>query len=235
MHTLPLPHTVRLGDGRTLRATGSAGSFVTAWLLEPTVNSTCVLAVTASWSARVYAAARETHGWVCPLSYQFPVGRRAAVGHSTAAPRTTCACWCSPTSWCSARLACVFAAPGLARNGIRLGRPPLQRSSGLVVLELLPTESLGRVLALPAALRQGALRGQLPGGDAWRCGADGRAAADDSLLHRRPSGYSLSRLARLEVGARRSPCSTAHRLRRRVCASSFAILLVHAMHPKMLA
>ena len=123
-----------------------------------------------------------------------------------------------PTPWCSARLACVFAAPGLARNGIRLGRPPLQRSSGLVVLELLPTESLGRVLALPAALRQGALRGQLPGGDAWRCGADGRAAADDSLLHRRPSGYPLSRLARLEMGARRSPCSTVHRLRRRVCA-----------------
>ena len=84
-------------------------------------------------------------------------GRRAAVGHSTAVPRTTCACWCSPTSWCSARLACVFAAPGLARNGIRLGRPLLQRSSGLVVLELLPTESLGRVLALPAALRQGAI------------------------------------------------------------------------------
>ena len=123
------------------------------------------------------------------------------------APRPT-QCWCSPTSWCSARLACVFAAPGLARNGIRLGRPPLQRSSGLVVLELLPMDSLGRVLALPAALRQGALRGQLPGGDAWRCGADGRAAADDSLLHRRPSGYPLSRLARLEMGARRSPCST---------------------------
>ena len=40
-------------------------------------------------------------------------GRRAAVGHSAAAPRTTCACRCSPTSWCSARLACVFAAPGL--------------------------------------------------------------------------------------------------------------------------
>ena len=145
-------------------------------------------------------------------------GRHAAVGRSTAAPRTTCACWCSPTSWCSARLACVFAAPGLARNGIRLGRPPLQRSSGLVVLELLPMDSLGRVLALPAALRQGALRGQPPGGDAWRCGADGRAAADDSLLHRRPSGYPLSRLARLEMGARRSPCSTVHRLRRRVCA-----------------
>ena len=150
-------------------------------------------------------------------------GRHAAVGRSTAAPRTTCAC-CGAhhgahqhTLWCSARLACVFAAPGLARNGIHLGRPPLQRSSGLVVLELLPTD-LGCVLALPAALRQGALRGQLPGGDAWRCGADGRAAADDSLLHRRPSGYSLSRLARLEVGARRSPCSTVHRLRRRVCA-----------------
>ena len=45
-----------------------------------------------------------------------------------------------------------------------------------------------------------------------------RAAADDSLLHRRPSGYPLSRLARLEMGARRSPCSTVHRLRRRVCA-----------------
>ena len=69
MHTLPLLHTVRLGDGRTLRATGSAGSFVTAWLLEPTVNSTCVLAVTASWSVRVYVAARETHGRVCPLCY----------------------------------------------------------------------------------------------------------------------------------------------------------------------
>ena len=135
------------------------------------------------------------------------------------APRPT-QCWCSPTSWCSARLACVFAAPGLARNGIRLGRPPLQRSSGLVVLELLPTD-LGCVLALPAALRQGALRGQLPGGDAWRCGADGRAAADDSLLHRRPSGYPLSRLARLEMGARRSPCSTVHRLRRRVCAPQY--------------
>ena len=106
----------------------------------------------------------------------------------------------------------------MALGWFRLGRPPLQRSSGLVVLELLPTESLGRVLALPAALRQGALRGQLPGGDAWRCGADGRAAADDSLLHRRPSGYPLSRLARLEMGARRSPCSTVHRLRRRVCA-----------------
>ena len=69
-----------------------------------------------------------------------------------------------------------------------------------------------------AALRQGVLHGQLPGGDAWRCGADGRAADDDSLLHRRPSGYPLSRLARLEMGARRSPCSTIHRLRRRVCA-----------------
>ena len=150
-------------------------------------------------------------------------GRHAAVGRSTAAPRTTCACWCSPTSWCSARLACVFAAPGLARNGIRLGRPPLPRSSGLVVLELLPTESLGRVLALPAALRQGALRGQLPGGDAWRCGADGRAAADDSLLHRRPSGYPLSRLARLEMGARRTPCSVA---RFTGCAGEYA-------HPKI--
>ena len=31
--TLPLPHTVRSGDGRTLRAMGSAGSFVAAWLL----------------------------------------------------------------------------------------------------------------------------------------------------------------------------------------------------------
>ena len=73
MHTLPLLHTVRLGDGRTLRATGSAGSFVTAWLLEPTVNSTCVLAVTAPWSVRVYVAARETHGRVCPLCYLLPV------------------------------------------------------------------------------------------------------------------------------------------------------------------
>ena len=62
-----------MGDGRTLRATGSAGSFVTAWLLEPTVNSTCVLAVTASWSVRVYVAARETHGRVCPLCYLLPV------------------------------------------------------------------------------------------------------------------------------------------------------------------
>ena len=58
-----IPHTL----GRrpcTLRATGSAGSFVAAWLLEPTVNSTCVLAVKASWSVRVYVAARETHGRV---------------------------------------------------------------------------------------------------------------------------------------------------------------------------
>ena len=62
-----------MGDGRTLRATGSAGSFVTAWLLEPTVNSTCVLAVTAPWSVRVYVAARETHGRVCPLCYLLPV------------------------------------------------------------------------------------------------------------------------------------------------------------------
>ena len=45
-----------------------------------------------------------------------------------------------------------------------------------------------------------------------------RTAAADSLLHRPPSGGPLSRLARLEMGARRSPCSTAHRLRRRVCA-----------------
>ena len=45
-----------------------------------------------------------------------------------------------------------------------------------------------------------------------------RAADDDGLLHRRPSGYPLSRLARLEMGVRRSPCSTVHRLRRRVCA-----------------
>ena len=36
-------------------------------------NSTCVLAVTASWSARVYAVARETHGRVCPLCYLLPV------------------------------------------------------------------------------------------------------------------------------------------------------------------
>ena len=81
-HTLPFPHTVRLGDGRTLRATGSAGSFVTAWLLEPTVNSTCVLAVTASWSVRVYVAARETHGRVCPLCYLLPV----TVGVGTRGP-----------------------------------------------------------------------------------------------------------------------------------------------------
>ena len=145
------------------------------------------------------------------------------LGHSAAAPRTTCACWCSPTSGCSAHLACVFAAPGLARNGIRLGRPPLQRSSGLVVLELLPMDSLGRVLALPAALRQGALRAlrgqpQSQVREAMLEMRRGfRAADDDSLLHRRPGGYSLSRLARLEVGARRSPCS-AHRLRRRIRA-----------------
>ena len=62
-----------MGDGRTLRATGFAGSFVAAWLLEPTVNSTCVLAVTAPWSVRVYVAARETHGRVCPLCYLLPV------------------------------------------------------------------------------------------------------------------------------------------------------------------
>ena len=42
-------------------------------MLEPTVNSTCVLAVTASWSVRVYVAARETHGRVCPLCYLLPV------------------------------------------------------------------------------------------------------------------------------------------------------------------
>ena len=29
------------------------------------VDSTCVLAVAASWSARVYAVARETHGRLC--------------------------------------------------------------------------------------------------------------------------------------------------------------------------
>ena len=72
-HTLPPLHTVRLGDGRTLRATGLLAVIVTAWLLEPTVNSTCVLAVTASWSVRVYVAARETHGRVCPLYYLLPV------------------------------------------------------------------------------------------------------------------------------------------------------------------
>ena len=36
-------------------------------------NSTCVLAITAPWSARVYAVARETHGRVCPLCYLLPV------------------------------------------------------------------------------------------------------------------------------------------------------------------
>ena len=80
MHTLPLLHTVRLGDGRTLRATGSAGSFVTAWLLEPTVNSTCVLAVTAPWSVRVYVAARETHGRIRMGSWHLqlaPLDRRS--------------------------------------------------------------------------------------------------------------------------------------------------------------
>ena len=35
--------------------------------------STCVLAITAPWSARVYAVARETHGRVCPLCYLLPV------------------------------------------------------------------------------------------------------------------------------------------------------------------
>ena len=39
------------------------------------VNPTCVLAVTASWSACVYAVARETYGRVCPLCYLLPVGR----------------------------------------------------------------------------------------------------------------------------------------------------------------
>ena len=34
---------------------------------------TCVLAITAPWSARVYAVARETHGRVCPLCYLLPV------------------------------------------------------------------------------------------------------------------------------------------------------------------
>ena len=38
-------------------------------------NSTCVLAITAPWSARVYAVARETHGRVCPLCYLLPVVR----------------------------------------------------------------------------------------------------------------------------------------------------------------
>ena len=36
-------------------------------------TSTCVLAITAPWSARVYAVARETHGRVCPLCYLLPV------------------------------------------------------------------------------------------------------------------------------------------------------------------
>ena len=36
-------------------------------------NSTCVLAITAPWSARVHAVARETHGRVCPLCYLLPV------------------------------------------------------------------------------------------------------------------------------------------------------------------
>ena len=52
----------------------------------------------------------------------------------------------------SARRACVFAAPGLARNGIHLGRPPLQRSSGLVVLELLPMDpQLSKMLIVSAS------------------------------------------------------------------------------------
>ena len=41
-------------------------------------NSTCVLAITAPWSARVYAVARETHGRMCPLCYLLgiPVDKR---------------------------------------------------------------------------------------------------------------------------------------------------------------
>ena len=62
-HRFPL-HTVRLGDSRALRATGLLAVIVTALLLEPTVNPTCVLAVTASWSVRVYVAARERPGCV---------------------------------------------------------------------------------------------------------------------------------------------------------------------------
>ena len=74
--TLPLPHTVRSGDGRTLRAMGSAGSFVAAWLLEPTVNSTCVLALKAFSRVRgsspqlpheTQAATRELRANCSPL------------------------------------------------------------------------------------------------------------------------------------------------------------------------
>ena len=49
-----------------------------------------------------------------------------------------------------------------------------------------------------------------------------RAAADDSLLHRRPSGYLLSRLARLEVWA----LGARHVARFTGCAGEYA-------HPKI--
>ena len=48
---------------------------VSTLVLTNRVNSTCVLAVRASWSARMYAATREMHGWVCPLCYLLLVTR----------------------------------------------------------------------------------------------------------------------------------------------------------------
>ena len=68
------PHSVRLSDGRTMRATDllAVSSLLGCWDQSRKLR-TRVLAVTASWSARVYAVARETLGRVCPVCNLLPV------------------------------------------------------------------------------------------------------------------------------------------------------------------
>ena len=49
---------------------------------RPADHLPCVLAITAPWSARVHAVARETHGRVCPLCYLLPVNMGATMSGS---------------------------------------------------------------------------------------------------------------------------------------------------------
>ena len=93
--------------------------------------------------------------------------------------------------------------------------------SGEFLSGLFQNHSSPRLGAWAGGTRRPSVDNFRPGGDAWRCGADGRAAADDSLLHRRPSGYPLSRSARLEMGAR-----ARHVARFTGCAGEYA-------HPKI--
>ena len=157
-------------------------------------------------------------------------GRHAAVGRSTAAPRTTCACCgahhgalCSPTATpCGAPLV----SPASLQHLGLLGTASVWAAHRFNDRQVWSCSSCCRrnLSAAYSHYQQPCVKE--PSVDNFREAMHGDAARTAALLLMiacstdAPAAtmYPLPRLARLEMGARRSSCGTVHRLRRRVCA-----------------